>query len=85
MLNKADEHQDIREAVAGCAGSLWGGPSPCPGLAGCVSFTLRVNDARLTNRPRLRALRCAPFAAHPPDRHPGHPQRRCRAAECIEP
>jgi hypothetical protein len=25
------------------------GPFPCPGIAGSVSFTLRVNDARLTN------------------------------------
>jgi hypothetical protein len=25
------------------------GPFPCPGIAGIVSFTLRVNDARLTN------------------------------------
>jgi hypothetical protein len=25
------------------------GPFPCPGIAGVVSFTLRVNDARLTN------------------------------------
>jgi hypothetical protein len=25
------------------------GPFPCPGIAGLGSFTLRVNDARLTN------------------------------------
>jgi len=25
------------------------GPFPCPGLAGLVSFTLCVNEARLTN------------------------------------
>jgi len=25
------------------------GPFPCPGIACVVSFTLRVNDARLTN------------------------------------
>jgi hypothetical protein len=26
-----------------------GGPFPCPGIAGLVSFTLRVNEARLAN------------------------------------
>ena len=26
-----------------------GGPFPCPGIAGLGSFTLRVNDAHLTN------------------------------------
>ena len=49
------------------------GPFPCPGIAGLVSFTLRVNEARLTNWPAFRSRRCASFAARQPDRHPGHP------------
>ena len=49
------------------------GPFPCPGIAGLGSFTLRVNDARLTNWPAFRSHRCAPFAARRPDRHPSHP------------
>jgi len=44
-------HRDAEQpGQAGIAG--WdddSGPFPCPGIAGVVSFTLRVNDARLTN------------------------------------
>ena len=35
---------------AGVAGGIHdSGPFPCPGIAGPDSFTLRANDARLTN------------------------------------
>ena len=48
------------------------GPFPCPGIAGLCSFTLRVNEARLTNWPACRSLRSV---RRRPDRHPGHPPR----------
>jgi hypothetical protein len=44
-------HRDAEQP--GQAGAACGdddsGPFPCPGIAGWGSFTLRVNDARLTN------------------------------------
>ena len=58
-----------------CRRSHYSGPFPCPGIAGSCSFTLRVNEARLTNWPDARARRFASFAALGPDRHPGHPPR----------
>ena len=45
-LHRGAEHQ----GQAGDAGRDDDrGPFPCPGIAGLVSFTLRVNEARLTN------------------------------------
>lgn len=44
-----------------------------PGDAGLVSFTLRVNEARLTNLPSFRSRRCASFAARRSDCHPVQP------------
>ena len=49
------------------------GPVPCPWIAGLVSFTLRVNEARLSNWSAFHSRRCASFAARRPDRHHGHP------------
>ena len=57
------------------------GPFPCPGIAGWFSSRVR-EQARLTNWPVFRSLRCASLPAHRSDRHPGHPPRPMpRAAE----
>ncbi len=43
-----------------------------------------AKDARLTNWPALRSLRCAAFSSRQPNRHPRPRHARCRAAECNE-
>ena len=62
---------------AGGAGWIDGsGPFPCPGIAGPVSFTLRVHEARLANGPTCKSLRCASLGAAPvrsPPRSPAMP------------
>ena len=52
------------------------GPFPYPGTAGPDSFTRRVNEARLANRPACRSLRCASRGAAPA----GSPTRPCARA-----
>ena len=67
-----------------CRQSHDSGLFPCPGIAGLVSFTLRVNEARLTNWPAFHSRRYA-RSLHASQivtldtRH-----ARCRAADCAE-
>ena len=43
-------HQPIHQEVAGVADMAdTSGPFPCSGIAGFASFTLRLNEARLSN------------------------------------
>ena len=47
--NHRKANRSINHFLTGSASLTHGRPFPCPGIAGCISFTLRMNDARLTN------------------------------------
>ena len=82
-------HPSRKHEQAGVAGvDDDSGPFPCPGIAGLISFTLRVNEARLANCPGAHALRCTALrcrALRPAQiATPVTRQARCRAAEGLK-
>ncbi len=70
-------HRDAEQP--GQAGAAGGDddsdPFPCPGIAGPDSFTLRVNEARLTNWPACRSLCLAALGAAPARSSPRPPAK----------